>query len=286
MGSKVFDDIVYIREKYSKFISFDSQFLDNKGWVFLDDKERSILNKIKGVELNCICESFQGIITGCDAAFIISKEEAEELNIEADIIKPWIKNKNIDSFKVKETQELIIYSDLIENEEEYKNALNYISKHREILEKRRECIRGVRKWYQLQWGRKEYIFQEKKIVYPFKASKNRFAIDEGSYFSADVYIIKLRDMFIDKISYEFLAGVLNSSIYEFYIKTMAKKLGDELYEYYPNKVMTLKIPEYIKEIEEEVLKGGEDIKERVDNILLRYFNITQDEYDVIKTWCY
>jgi adenine-specific DNA-methyltransferase len=93
------------------------------------------------------------------------------------------------------------------------------------------------------------------------------------------------DMFKNSISYEFLVGVLNSSIYEFYIKTIAKKLGDDLYEYYPNKIMTLKIPEYIREIEDEVLNKNDDIRDRVDKILMKHFGITDDEYKVIKDWC-
>ncbi|WDC85791.1 TaqI-like C-terminal specificity domain-containing protein [Caloramator sp. mosi_1] len=112
-------------------------------------------------------------------------------------------------------------------------------------------------------------------MYPYKSNSNRFAIDEGSFYSADVYSLKINDMFKDIFSYEFIVGVLNSSIYEFYIKTMAKKLGDDLYEYYPNKILKLKIPNYIKEVE-DVVKSSMDVKEKIetiDNILCRHFGV-------------
>ncbi|WP_010293005.1 hypothetical protein [Clostridium senegalense] len=42
------------------------------------------------------------------------------------------------------------------------NAINHIRQYKEKLSKRRECIKGVRKWYQLQWGRNKEIFEEEK----------------------------------------------------------------------------------------------------------------------------
>lgn len=252
---------------------------------FLSSKEKEILNKIKGVYLDNICESFQGIITGCDKAFVLKKNKADILNIEKELLKPWIKSSNIEKFKVLPSDEVIIYSNLIEDEGKYKKALEYINIKRNSLENRRECKKGLRKWYELQWGRSKEIFEEKKIVFPYKSSSNRFSIDYGNYFSADVYIIKIRDMFLNTTSYEYICGILNSSIYEFYIKSMAKKLGDNIYEYYPNKIMYIKIPEYVEEIEKEVKDIKDDTLYKIDMILCRLFNITLEEYKIIRSWC-
>jgi adenine-specific DNA-methyltransferase len=285
MGNAVFEDIKKDEQVYTKHVKSDVKHLRDEGWTFLDDVEQSIIDKINGVELSSICESYQGIITGCDDAFVLSKDEAEKLEIEKDIQKPWIKSSNINRFSVLATEEVLIYSNLINDEEKYINAINYIEKHKNRLENRRECKKGVRRWFDLQWGRKESLFEEKKIIFPYKSSSNRFAIDECSFFSADVYAIKIMDMFLGTFSYEFLVGVLNSSIYEFYTKSMAKKLGDNLYEYYPNKIMTLKVPGFIGEIEDEVLRGGDDLRDRIDGILVDYFRITEREYKVIRQWC-
>lgn len=284
-GEKIFDDIVNRKEEYSYFIDINPNDLIDEGWSFLKPIEKSILKKIHGVELSNLCSSFQGIITGYDKAYILNKDEARELNIEKELLKPWIKNKNIDKFSISESDELLIYTDIIKDENNYKNALKYIEKYKERLIKRRECALGKRKWYELQWGRKSEIFNEEKIIFPYKAGCNRFAIDKGSYFSADVYAIKINPIFESSLSYEFLVGVLNSRIYEFYIKTMAKKLGDELYEYYPNKIMKLKMPEYIKDIERVVLRQDMDIRDNIDSILMKYFGINDEEYLAIRSWC-
>jgi len=119
-----------------------------------------------------------------------------------------------------------------------------------------------------QWGRKQEIFEESKIVFPFKSNRNKFAFDEGSYFSADVYALRLKGN--TNYSYEFLLFLLNSNLYEFYFKTFAKKLGEDLYEYYPNNLMKLKIPtiEHFTKLTEEEL--------------YLYFGIDDEEVRIIK----
>ncbi|WP_168190151.1 Eco57I restriction-modification methylase domain-containing protein [Caloramator sp. E03] len=284
-GKKVFEDINKGEDNFVKHIRVDMESLENKGWVFLSNEERTILNKIKGVYLSDLCESFQGIITGCDKAFVLEKDMAINIKIEENLLKPWIKGSNIEKFKVIPSNQVIIYSNLIDDEKKYEKAINYIKRLKPSLENRRECKKGLRKYYELQWGRNQDVFEGQKIVFPYKASSNRFAIDTGSYFSADVYILKIRSMFLKNTSYEYICGVLNSRIYEFYIKSMAKKLGDNMYEYYPNKIMRIKIPEYIKEVEEEVKNVKEDTINRIDMILCRFFNITSEEYEIIRSWC-
>lgn len=285
MGADVFKDIEDNGERYAKRINIKINTLKDEGWSFLNELEASIINKIRGFELSTLCESFQGIITGLDDAFVLSREDAESLNIEKELLKPWIKSKNVREYSVANSEEQLIYSDLITNEELYENAIGHIGNFKERLQKRRECEKGLRRWYELQWGRRPELFEEKKIIYPYKASCNRFALDKGNYFSADVYAIKIKDMFINSISYEFLTGILNSSIYEFYIKTMAKKLGDTLYDYYPNKIMKLKVPENIREIEEEVLNLGPDTRYNIDMILLEHYGMNLMEYSAIRSWC-
>mgnify|MGYP000918754287 FL=1 len=284
-GSKVFEDIKLGENKYVSCLNVKSDSLKDDGWIFLSTIEENVLNKIKGVELNILCDSFQGVITGCDSAFVMDNNTADELLIEKGILKPWIKNKDIKPFYIEPSSDVLIYTNDLLNIENYKNALKHIENFKEKLKLRRECKKGLRKWYEIQWGRDKRLFENKKIVYPFKASSNRFALDEGSYFSADVYGIRIKDMFQGMISYEYLLGILNSRIYEFYIKSMAKKLGDNLYEYYPNKIMKLKIPNLIKEVEDEVISKKDNFKDNIDNILKDYFKITDEEYEAIKKWC-
>lgn len=243
--------------------------LNNKGWILRKEEERNIIKKIEEKSfssLSNICFSYQGIITGCDKAFIVDDSIIKNFQIESKLIKPWIKSSNINKTQVSKSEKFLIYADDIDVEENYKYSIHYIMKNKDKLLQRRECKTGARRWYQLQWGRKKEIFESKKIVFPYKSSNNRFAIDDGSYFSADVYCLKLRENV--PYTYEYLVKILNSKIYEFYFKTFGKKLGEDLYEYYPNNLMKLCIPTMMDFYDEEKLYD--------------YFDFTSEEINIIQ----
>jgi adenine-specific DNA-methyltransferase len=253
------------------FISEDS--LHGDSWIIRDNTVKNIISRIEGkceFLLSDICTSHQGIITGCDRAFVVKRETAEKERLEEDVLKPWIKGSYIRKNEVNRQNSFIIYSDLIKDEEKYPNSIRYISEYKDKLSMRRECVRGIRKWYQLQWGRTQNIFEEKKIVFPFKAGSNKFALDEGSYFSADVYALRIKQE--EKFTNEFLLFILNSNLYEFYFKAFAKKLGEDLYEYYPNNLMKLKIP------------SMKNFDKFTQDELYGYFNITEEEVHIIKSY--
>lgn len=270
-SKKSFYNSVFLNEgkNYSSFYMNSGDF-NNSGWVLTNDTDKKILEKIKkgcSATLSDMCKSFQGIITGCDRAFVVDRSTIINEMLDRELIRPWIKSSDIERGRILESDKYLIYSNLIKDESKYTSCLNHISKYRSILEQRRECKKGIRMWYELQWGRKEEIFEAKKIIFPYKSTSNRFAIDEGSYFSADVYSLVIND---ESLSYEWLMNLLNSSLYEFYFKTYAKKLGDALYEYYPNTVMRLGIPE------------SQNLKFTDDNSIFDYFSIDTEEIDYIK----
>lgn len=234
------------------------ELLGDERWILIPSEHLNIYRKIinnANVKLGDLADSFQGIITGCDKAFVMTEKEAERFGIEKELLRKWIKNSNIKRYEIIDSEYVLIYSDLIDDELKYTNSIDYIYKYKDRLENRRECRKGIRKWYQLQWGRDKKLFEQPKIIFPYKSTINRFAIDySGYYCSADVYSIILKDEFKEHISLKYLLGILNSSIYEFYFKLFAKKMGKGVYDYYPNSVMDLKIVtvDIVKQIEEKV----------------------------------
>ncbi|MEG1409072.1 MAG: DNA methyltransferase [Terrisporobacter sp.] len=217
-----------------------------KNWILVNKEVKDFFEKIENkctYTLEDIVISFQGIISGCDKAFILKKDDERINNIEKDILKLWIKNKNISSYVIEESKHKIIYSNDIKNLEDYIYIKeNCFLPYKEKLENRRECKLNIRKWYELQWGREKSLFERKKIMYPYKSAGNRFAIDyNNSYCSADVYSFYIKEEYIDEFSLEYLLGLLNSNIYDKYFKIMAKDMGNKIYDYYPNKVMKIKI---------------------------------------------
>ena len=231
-------------DKFEHFIT--KQDTLGEDWIIVNKKDEQFYNKI---EANCnykledIATSFQGIITGCDKAFILNKKDEKIKNINENLLKPWVKNKDISKYIVADNEYELIYSNDIDDENKYPTEINeFIGIHKEKLSNRRECRKNIRKWYELQWGREKYLFEQVKIMYPYKCCENRFAIDyKNNFCSADVYSFFIKEEYINEFSYEYLVGVLNSKVYDKYFKITAKKMSKKIYDYYPNKVMKISI---------------------------------------------
>lgn len=245
--------------KGEKEFEINKQILKDGPWILLEDEDKYLFDKVNkksAISLSDIVTSFQGIITGLDKAFVV-EEENKEIIKECGV--KWIKGSSIKDGKIDFNGKYLLYTN-DKNEENIKNTIEYLSKYKDRLQNRRECKTGIRRWFDIQWARKKELFEDKKIIFRYKSNTNNFILDDyGYYFSADVYSLKIKDNV--NISYDKLCMILNSGVYDFYYKCFAKKLGEDLYEYYPNTLNKIRLPD-IKRINE--FECEEDIK--------RYFN--------------
>ena len=226
-------------------ISINQKYLQNN-WIILNHEDKILYERIENKSeytLEDICVSFQGIITGCDKAFILNTQDERINHIDKKLLKSWIKNRNVNQYIIEESNQKLIYANDIEKIHKYPYIEEKCFKpYKDKLENRRECIKKARKWYELQWGRQTSLFERKKIMYPYKSCNNKFAIDENNNFSsADVYSFYIKEEYENVFSYEYIVGLLNSKIYDRYFKMIGKGMGNKIYDYYPNKVMKLKI---------------------------------------------
>ena len=264
---------------------YNQDKLKDTGWIILKDEDDQLFNRIESISntfISDLCTIKQGIITGLDKAFIVDEETIEKYHIEQDLLKKWIKNSNILKSGIKYNKLYLIYTNMIDCEQNYPNAVQYLSQYKEKLKSRRECLKGSRKWYELQWGRIQSDFENPKIVFPFKSRRNEFYYDKNRYFcSADVYIM---NNFSKKIRLNYLLPYLNSNIFEFYFKCRAKKVGNNIYEYYPNKLNHSKI--FLPE--ENVWQNISDLtKNNVEIFLKKVFNISEKEVNnIIQKYVY
>jgi len=276
--------------------------LNDDSWRLYSPSMQGIIEKIEKktpFTLDNVVQSFQGIITGNDKAFIFEQTDPALCAFDPDCLKPWIKNKDVKAYQVTEPQKKILYTNRIGAIDQYPEVAAHLEKYREKLKNRRECKNGKLAWYKLQWGRDPDHFEGRKIVFPYKATQNHFAIDENKcYFSADVYGLILKPRLYHQVNEEFLVMLLNSRLYNYYFKSYGKKLGDKLYEYYPNTLLRLGIPdikdETIKSFKAsydrivELKKNGntaeaDEILAEIDRWFYDFFELSQVEIAVIET---
>lgn len=270
-------------------------------WRLYSSMTQRVIGKIEAKTpfiLDNVVQSFQGIITGNDKAFIFNLTDEGLNEFEDVLLKPWIKNKDVGVFAVAEPQKKILYTNSIDPIEKYPRVTEHLEKHLEKLKNRRECKSGKLPWYKLQWGRDPDHFDGRKIIFPYKATKNRFAIDENKcYFSADVYGLILKPRLYHQVTEEFLVILLNSRLYNYYFKSFGKKLGDKLYEYYPNTLLKLGIPDikdenikYFKESYDRIIRlkqNGDtlelgEILAEIDQWFYHFFELTEAEINIIE----
>ncbi|MDF2591572.1 MAG: adenine-specific methylase [Clostridia bacterium] len=287
-------EVINIDETEAFYIN--KSFLKKEGWVLLEPKALEIYTKLEGSsthQLGDIFDSYQGIITGCDKAFVLNEVQAKELGIEKELLKPWIKNSHVDKFEIKNTDKLIIYSDLITEPASFPQAIAFAEAYKNKLMQRRECKRGVRHWYQLQWGRDIKNFEHEKIVYPYKAAKNRFAVDrKGLYCSADVYSLIIKEEFKGIYSLDYITALLNSKTMEFYFKCIAKKISPTLYDYYPNKVLKIGLQlnefnEIIGNLAKTISTANKSIERKcilqaIDREIYKMYNFNESQIEIIE----
>ena len=276
-----FPYVKYINNEIESF-RYDQDKLKNTGWTILKDADEQLFNRINAIcntSVMDVCSIKQGIITGLDKAFIVDEEIIKNHNIEEKLLRKWIKNSSISKSDIKYNNLYLIYTNLIDDEKNYPNTIYYLSRFKERLSDRRECKNGYRKWYELQWGRIQSDFENPKIAFPYKSRCNNFHYDENGYFcSADIYIM---NNFRDDISHNYLLNYLNSNVFEFYFKCIAKKVGNGLYEYYPNKLNNARI--YLPT--ENQLKNISDLEKiSIELFLKKMFNITEEEVNIIHNY--
>lgn len=223
-------------------IRTSSSLLSPEGFNFLSSDQldmRKLVETGSSMKLSELCEFFQGVITGCDKAFVTQGED----ECTAECGKKWIKSSSLKKDHIEYRGQYVLYTDRLASIEDAPHTLERISEYRDRLSGRRECASGAKEWFRLQWGRREQLFDADKIVFPYKSADSRFTVDrEGYCFSADVYGMTVREKYSGKVDLDCLARLLNSELYTSYFRSYAKKLGGALYEYYPNTVGELPVP--------------------------------------------
>ena len=260
-----------IEKEGNKFVLENKNLYSQKGNIILIDKENRIfnerVNKISTHKLGEIFNINQGIVTGCDKAFITKKYDERF----KDYLKPFYKNKDIFKYNcIKENYFWIYYMDKKQNPTEELKEVFF--PHKENLLKRREAEKKQIEWWQLSWARDREIMEGEKILVRQRCKTNFFAYSKGEFYgSADIYYLTLKDK---KFNIFYILGYLNSDIFYRWYKNNGKHKGYNL-EFYttPLKEVPFFYPSedkkdeinYIENLVKEQIKNySEDIQKKIN----------------------
>jgi hypothetical protein len=89
-----------------------------------------------------------------------------------------------------------------------------------------------KEWFELMWESNPKLMQRRRIIVPRISNANHFAVEDGKYYgNTEVYSIVLDEEIETKYELEFILGVLNSKVIEFFLKSISPILSGRYYRY-------------------------------------------------------
>lgn len=218
-----------------------SEMITAAPWYFHSDESRSLLGKIRsgGVPLKSLCEGiYQGVATGRDSVFVVSGAEAERLKLEAAMLQPMLRGKDIGPYKISWAGFYVIYPydhegrvvDESTLRARYPRTYEYLRLKKPELRGRKYFDASRKLWFELWNQRALNRFRRVKLVTLDNAGRNSFAYDDGGFVgTTTVYSLILREPSPDR--YRCLLGVLNSRLLDYYHRKNTTPQAGGFYRY-------------------------------------------------------
>src|SRR3989344_1341629 len=203
------DLISLIRDKPTNLQKNESE------WIFVDDKQVSILNKITNdsILLKDYVQKkiYSGIKTAFNPAFVLSKETAKELlkTESKAIVKKYAQSTDIKKYGLLDKNKYFLATGYdLDIPKNYPSAFKFLKQFEEQLKIR---LDKGKNWWNLRSCKYYADFEKPKIIYMHTAKKHEFFLDkEGYYINNSCYMI-ISDN-------KFLLSFLNSNLFEWYKK--------------------------------------------------------------------
>ena len=322
--------------------SVENRRLGGGPWVLVPDREQRLREKLAEgrPKLEELVRIFQGIKTGRDKAFILhvtrsipeqglvmahSELTNKDHPFELALMKPLIKGRHMRRFHLIPSDLMMLFpykeGQLIAEDtlcEKYEHAWKYLEQVKGNLSSRPKVTKGGwgTRWYAFSYPKNLLLFPKPKLITPDIAAEASFAYDEdgGLHFSGGVAGGYGLAMESDKVTPQFLTGLLNSSLLDWYFKPGAARFqeGYFLYEsrflrnqpietYYDDKdspkeiaVEIVSIVRQIMEAKKNLHAEGDsvslarmvdhthELERELDTLVFALYRLTQDEIRLVK----
>lgn len=168
-------------------------FFGPASWNLRSVEYKELWDKIKYpcIPLGDISENTQGIKTGNNEIFTVTTEDMEKYQLDKDWLLPIVHPTNIQRYGLLDPGEYVIYTDGSRGITTSVNIKNYLQTHKNTLEKRAECNKGMYPWWRLQRPRdSRLLFSSERLLVPLYSTHNRFCATDVPYVGmTDLYIV-------------------------------------------------------------------------------------------------
>ena len=302
-------------DEYIDIFRISQKDLTEESWTLSNPRINEIKEKLEenSQALSEICNIGQGMTTGLNEAFVVDTETAVKEKIEREVLRNYIKTRDLKRYVSLNRDLKIIYIPDKTDENKIMNTINYLKRWEKELKQRYDYIKGHCEWY--SWGNlrnREFFENEvEKIITPLYSTSNKFIYDSGkddqNYCTlTDTYLIVPKEK---SLNLKYVLAILNSRLIEFYFKNTGKLKREGYYEYSGGALHKIPI-KYDKDFSGKVeqlvnnilsLKGRlneigdkqtnerqkieddiERIEKDVDEHVYKIYGITEDEKKIIE----
>ena len=204
-------------------------------WNLANWKNSHLISRIdeQCVLLGDMCFIGQGMQTGANHVFVVDRATIRNYQIGEHFVRKLVKNQDIMPYSIDFRDLYLLYPEDLVELSRHTGLGQYMKEHQDALESRAAYKRGDCKWFKFTWPLHKEKYDQPKLVVPFIAAENRFALDEHSEYIGltDTYAIFSESS--TKVSLKYLLALLNSRLLNFRYRFIAKP-KDYRYEYFEN----------------------------------------------------
>ena len=222
------------------------KLLASAAWNFGGGTDQTLIAKIDaaGTPVGEILHVGQGMQTGNNTAFIIDSLNAsirQQLHASG-LAYRRARTRDISAFHLATDGPTILYP---ENKPTFsalpKPARDHLQTHKPQLRQRAAFQRGNCEWWKFTWPLHKEHFEKARILSPYRARTNQFAVDKDREFIGltDTTVLYDNDQ---PESLRYITAILNSNVMTYRHQFLGKLAGGGTYEFFENTVSKLVIP--------------------------------------------
>jgi hypothetical protein len=148
-------------------------------------------------------------------------------------------NSDIQRYEIRDRGEVLLYVEDSPSFEKLPAGMrNHLQTWSPKLKARAAYQRGDCDWWKFTWPLHREYYSRPRLISPFLASENRFAlVEDGKYISLTDTIVLFDNGQPESLKY--LLGLLNSKLLTLRFRSIGKLKGGGIYEYFWNSVSKL-----------------------------------------------
>jgi len=218
-----------------------------------------------------LCKMGMGMQTGLDKAFRVTSSEITSERIPKEFVRKLVRNGDIRRYAVHDRDEYWIYTEDVDVDAlpDSHPVKEHLLKYYDELVQRYPCRTTEaepipkRNWFQYTVPNiKELFALEEKMIVPYKAPSNRFAMDtERRISSMDVYVLAVKEEHKSAVSRWFILAILNSSLMDYAYITFYGRRKKSEFDYYTGLIEKIPIKKPSQEIHDSLSTLSKEMSE-------------------------